>query len=52
MKLRNAILSGLLFGIAHGVAVNAEPTKGYYTMDAMGCMLLGNALRILKDLFF
>ena len=40
MKLRNAILSGLLFGMAHGVAVNAEPTKGYYTMDAMGCMLL------------
>ena len=40
MKLRNAILSGLLFGLAHGIAVNAEPTKGYYTMDAMGCMLL------------
>ena len=40
MKLRNAILSGLLFGMSHGVAVNAEPTKGYYTMDAMGCMLL------------
>ena len=40
MKLRNAILSGLMFGLAHGVAVNAEPTKGYYTMDAMGCMLL------------
>ena len=29
-----------MFGLAHGVAVNAEPTKGYYTMDAMGCMLL------------
>ena len=40
MKLRNAILSGLLFGLAHGIAANAEPTKGYYTMDAMGCMLL------------
>ena len=40
MKLRNAILSGLMFGLAHGVAVNAEPTKGYFTMDAMGCMLL------------
>ena len=40
MKLRNAILSGLMFGLAHGIAVNAEPTKGYYTMDAMGCMLL------------
>ena len=41
MKLRNAILSGLMFGMAHGMApVNAEPTKGYFTMDAMGCMLL------------
>ena len=40
MKLRNAILAGLMFGMAHGVAVNAEPTKGYFTMDAMGCMLL------------
>ena len=40
IKLRNAILSGLMFGMAHGIAVNAEPTKGYYSMDAMGCMLL------------
>ena len=40
MNLRNAILAGLMFGMAHGVAVNAEPTKGYFTMDAMGCMLL------------
>jgi len=40
MRLRNAILAGLMFGLAHGIAVNAEPTKGYYTMDAMGCMLL------------
>ncbi len=41
MKLRNAILSGLMFGMAHGMSpVMAEPTKGYFTMDAMGCMLL------------
>ena len=41
MKLRNAILSGLMFGMAHGMSpVRAEPTKGYFTMDAMGCMLL------------
>ena len=40
MKLRNAILSGLMFGMAHGMSpVMAEPTKGYFTMDAMGCML-------------
>ena len=36
------ILSGLLLGAAHGmtVPVNAEPTKGYHTYDAMGCMLV------------
>ena len=36
------ILSGLLFGAAHGmtVPVAAEPTKGYHTMDSMGCMML------------
>jgi len=38
----NYILAGLLLGSAHGISVPArsEPTKGYYTMDAMGCMLL------------
>ena len=42
MKLRNAILAGLFFGLAHGVANAGEDkiTKGYNTMDAMGCMLL------------
>jgi hypothetical protein len=43
MKLRNAILAGLMFGMAHGMAASANEskiTKGYYTMDAMGCMLL------------
>ena len=38
----NYIIAGLLLGAAHGMAVpvKAEPTKGYFTMDAMGCMLL------------
>ena len=43
MKMRNAILAGLMFGMAHGMSVQAgeeKITKGYYTMDAMGCMLL------------
>ena len=43
MKLRNAILAGLMFGMAHGVSVQAgedKITKGYNTMDAMGCMLV------------
>ena len=39
--LWNAILAGALFGAAHGLAAKAEPNiKGYYTMDAMGCMIL------------
>ena len=43
MRLRNAILAGLMFGMAHGVSVNAgeeKITKGYNSMDAMGCMLV------------
>ena len=43
MKLTNAILAGLMLGMAHGMSVQAgedKITKGYYSMDAMGCMLL------------
>jgi|TARA_B100000035_G_scaffold288067_1_gene273451 hypothetical protein len=40
MKLTNAIFAGLMIGMTHGMSVKAEPTKGYFTMDAMGCMLL------------
>ena len=42
MKLRNAIIAGLFFGLAHGVVNAGEDkiTKGFYSMDAMGCMLL------------
>ena len=42
-KLRDAIIAGALLGMAHGVAVNAgedKITKGYNSMDAMGCMLV------------
>ena len=41
--LRNAIIGGALLGMAHGMSVEANEdkiTKGFYTMDAMGCMLL------------
>jgi hypothetical protein len=41
--LRNAIIGGLLLGMAHGMSVRADDskiTKGYHTMDAMGCMLM------------
>ena len=51
MKLRNAILSGLMFGLAHGVAVNAEPTKGYFSMDAMGCMLVKECTKDVERIY-
>ena len=51
MKLRNAILSGLMFGMAHGIAANAEPTKGYYSMDAMGCMLLRECTKDVEEVY-
>ena len=51
MNLRNAILSGLMFGMAHGMAANAEPTKGYYTMDAMGCMILRECTKDVEEVF-
>ena len=39
------IIAGLLLGMAHGMSVPAiaddsKITKGHYTMDAMGCMIL------------
>ena len=42
--MRNAIIAGLLFGLAHGISVpvNAEEQKlkkGFYSMDSMGCMI-------------
>ena len=42
--MKNAIIAGLLFGLAHGmsVPVNAEEQKlkkGFYTMDSLGCMI-------------
>jgi len=43
MKLRNAVIAGLMFGLAHGVSVKADEekiTKGYKSYDSMGCMLL------------
>ena len=40
--MKDAIIAGALLGALHGLFAPAmsEPTKGYYTMDAMGCMLL------------
>ena len=41
--LKNVIISGALLGMAHGMSVQAgedKITKGYNSMDAMGCMLV------------
>ena len=54
MKLRNAILAGLMFGMAHGLSVQANEdkiTKGYNTMDAMGCMLLRECTEGVEEVF-
>ena len=52
MRLRNAILAGLMFGMAHGVSVNAgeeKITKGYNSMDAMGCMLVRECTKDVEE---
>ena len=41
--LKNAIIGGALLGMAHGMSVQAgedKITKGYNSMDSMGCMLV------------
>ena len=43
ISLFNTIAAGLLLGAAHGMSVQAgedKITKGYNSMDAMGCMLV------------
>ena len=52
MKMRNAILAGLMFGIAHGMSVQAgedKITKGYNSMDAMGCMLVRECTKDVEE---
>ena len=53
MKLRNAILAGLMFGLAHGSVQAGEDkiTKGYHSMDAMGCMLLRECKKDVEEVF-
>ena len=50
--LRNAILAGLMFGMAHGMSVQAgedKITKGYNSMDAMGCMLVRECTKDVEE---
>jgi len=45
------IIMGLLAAAAMSVPAIAEPTKGYYTMDSMGCMLLRECTNGIKQVF-
>ena len=52
----NYILAGLLLGAAHGMTVPVEAseekiTKGYNTMDAMGCMLLRECTKDVEEVY-
>ena len=54
MKMRNAILAGLMFGMAHGMSVQAgedKITKGYNSMDAMGCMLVRECTNDVNEVY-
>ena len=54
MKMRNAILAGLMFGMAHGMGVQAgedKITKGYNSMDAMGCMLVRECTNDVNEVY-
>ena len=54
MRLRNAIIAGLMFGMAHGMSVRADDskiTKGYHSNDSMGCMLLRECTDGVKEVF-
>ncbi|AOO07809.1 hypothetical protein W1030709_018 [Synechococcus phage S-RIM2] len=54
MKLGNVIMAGLMFGMAHGMSVQAgedKITKGYNSMDAMGCMLVGDCTKDVNEVF-
>jgi len=53
-KLVDAIIGGAFFGLIAGLSVPAmaEPKiKGYNTYDAMGCMLLRECKKDVKEVF-
>ena len=52
--LKNVIISGALLGMAHGMSVQAgedKITKGYNSMDAMGCMLVRECKKDVNEVF-
>ncbi len=52
MKLRNAILAGLMLGMAHGVQAGEDKiTKGYNSNDSMGCMMLRECKKDVNEVY-
>ena len=52
--LKNVIISGALLGMAHGMSVEAgedKITKGYNSMDAMGCMLVRECKKDVNEVY-
>ena len=51
--MKDAIIAGALLGALHGLFAPAmsEPTKGYYTMDAMGCMLVRECKKDVNEVY-
>ena len=41
----------IIAGLALATPVMAEPTKGYYTMDAMGCMILRECTKDVEEVY-
>ena len=50
--LMKAIAAGLCFGMAHGALANEDKiTKGYNSMDAMGCMLVRECTNDVEEVY-
>jgi hypothetical protein len=50
--LKQAIAAGLCFGMAHGVLAGEDKiTKGYNSMDAMGCMLVRECTNDVNEVY-
>ena len=51
MKRQLLASLALMSSLAFPLALKAEPTKGYYTMDAMGCMILRECTKDVDEVF-
>ena len=51
MKRQLLASLALMSSLAFPLALKAEPTKGYYTMDAMGCMILRECTKDVDEVY-